>query len=252
MLAATLADGHTVIRPAAQRARGGRSHRIPSSSMDARRRAHRPRHHRDRGAATTPGCLASGHRPIASKRARSWWPPRSLVATSRLRGAPSSHLGAFLDVPRQASAWRCSSDSDTHRRCEAQPSGSDAYHGHRTSPLLPIRAWPPTCSHRPRCLLTQARGDQHRPRIDLRGSPRVAVRPAHDGCGRSSSADAHHHATISRALARLHASTDVEMERPPRRRLADPRPPSPPKASSTISGVHHVRRGYEDIEAKVA
>lgn len=241
MLAATLADGHTTIRPAAQepevddligflQAMGAEVQRTAPDviEIEGRRRL--------RGAT---------HQTIADRIEAGTFAVAAAITGGQvtLRGAPSAHLGAFLDVLDQVGV---DISCEAERICVrgAEP-GSHAYVATDIStapyPGLATDLQPPTA-----VLLTQARGSSrvhetiYEDRLEwladlgLMGA-RVEIRDAH-------------HAAIT-GPARLHGS---ELEMSDLRAgaslilaalAADGR--------STISGVHHVRRGYEDIERKL-
>lgn len=241
MLAATLADGHTTIRPAAQepevddligflQAMGAEVQRTAPDVIEVEGRR------RLRGAT---------HQTIADRIEAGTFAVAAAISGGQvtLRGAPSAHLGAFLDI-LDAVGVDVSCDGDRIQVRGAEP-GSDAYRAAdiETAPYpgLATDLQPPTA-----VLLTQARGRSsvhetiYEDRLEwltdlgLMGA-RVEVRDAH-------------HAVIS-GPARLHGS---ELEMGDLRAgaslilaalAADGR--------STISGVHHVRRGYEDIERKL-
>jgi UDP-N-acetylglucosamine 1-carboxyvinyltransferase len=241
MLAATLADGHTTIRPAAQepevddligflQAMGAEVQRTAPDVIEVEGRR------RLRGAT---------HQTIADRIEAGTFAVAAAVTGGQvtLRGAPSAHLGAFLDI-LDAVGVDVGCDGDRIQVRGAEP-GSDAYRAAdiETAPYpgLATDLQPPTA-----VLLTQARGRSsvhetiYEDRLEwltdlgLMGA-RVEVRDAH-------------HAAIS-GPTRLHGS---ELEMGDLRAgaslilaalAADGR--------STISGVHHVRRGYEDIERKL-
>lgn len=241
MLAATLADGHTTIRPAAQepevddlisflQAMGAEVQRTAPDVIEVEGRR------RLRGAA---------HRTIADRIEAGTFAVAAAVTGGQvtLRGAPSAHLNAFLDILAQVGV-DVSCDADRICVRGAEP-GSDAYAAAdiETAPYpgLATDLQPPTA-----VLLTQARG---RSRVHesiyedrLEWLTDLGVMGA-----RVEVADAHHAAITG--PARLHGS-DLEM--------GDLRAGASlilaalaAEGRSTISGVHHVRRGYEDIEGKL-
>jgi UDP-N-acetylglucosamine 1-carboxyvinyltransferase len=241
MLAATLADGHTTIQPAAGepevddligflQAMGAEVQRTGPDviEVEGRRRLRGATHH------VVADRIEAGTFAVAAA---------ITGGEVTLRGAPSAHLGAFLDVLHEIGV-DVSGDADRITVRGAEP-GSGAYSATAIEtaayPGLATDLQPPTS-----VLLTQARGrstvhetifeDRLEWLTDLRlMGARVDVRDAH-------------HATIDGPV-RLHGS-DVEM--------GDLRAGASlilgalaAEGRSTISGVHHVRRGYEDIERKL-
>jgi UDP-N-acetylglucosamine 1-carboxyvinyltransferase len=239
MLAATLADGRTVIRPAAREpevddliaflvAMGADVQRTAPDAIEVEGRR------RLRGAT---------HHVIADRIEAGTFVVAAAVTGGEvtLRGAPSAHLGAFLDVLQHVGV-DVSSEGD---RIRVRGTGPDAYRAADIStaayPGLATDLQPPTS-----VLLTQAAGrstihetifeDRLEWLTDL-GSMGARVEIADP-----------HHATIT-GPTRLHG-TDVEM--------GDLRAGASlilaalaAEGISTISGVHHVRRGYEEIEGKL-
>ena len=110
MLAATLAEGRTVIRPAAPGARGGRPRRVPPE--DGRRRgADGPRHDRRGGPATAARRRA---RVIPDRIEAGTFVVAAAVAGGRitLEGAPCAHLGSFMEtVGRMGVQVACGRDT---------------------------------------------------------------------------------------------------------------------------------------------
>jgi len=241
MLAATLADGHTTIRPAARepevddligflRSMGAEVARTAPDVIEVEGRR------RLRGAS---------HRTIADRIEAGTFAVAAAVTGGEitLRGAPSAHLGAFLDVLEKIGV-EVSGEGDRITVRGAEP-GSAAYAATDVEtaayPGLATDLQPPTA-----VLLTQARGrstvhetiyeDRLEWLTDLGAmGAQVEIKDAH-------------HAAIS-GPARLHG-TELEM--------GDLRAGASlilgalaAEGPSTISGVHHVRRGYEDIEGKL-
>ena len=217
MLAATLADGHTVIRPAAQEPEvddliaflqkmGAEVERTypDTIEVEGKRRLRGAEHHvmPDRieagtfvvAAAVTGGQITLDRRPVR--------PPERVPRGPRAGPASASRCGAdTIEV-----------DGIGLRR-RRLPGGR-----HRDRAVS--RASPPTSSRRRRVLLTQATGDSTRPRDDLRGPPRVADRARPDG-----RPDRHHR---QRTTPSIHGRTplhgaEVEIGDLRAGRLADPR-----------------------------
>jgi UDP-N-acetylglucosamine 1-carboxyvinyltransferase len=241
ILAATLADGHTTIRPAARepeiddligflQAMGAEVQRTQPDVIEVEGRR------RLRGAT---------HHVIADRIEAGTFAVAAAITGGEvtLRGAPSTHIAAFLDVLANVGV-------DVSTTAEAitvrgAPPGSDAYQATdiETAPYpgLATDLQPPTS-----VLLTQAHGrstvheaifeDRLEWLADLRlmGADVEVTDP--------------HHATIE-GPSRLRC-TDLEM--------GDLRAGASlilgalaAEGRSTIGGVHHVRRGYEDIERKL-
>jgi UDP-N-acetylglucosamine 1-carboxyvinyltransferase len=241
VLAATLADGHTTISPAAREPEvddliallqdmGADVERTAPDVIEVEGRR------RLRGAT---------HRVVADRIEAGTFAVAAAVTGGEvtLHGAPSEHLGAFLDVLDTVGVQVSAEDHRiTVRGCEP---GSDGYMATAIEtaayPGLATDLQPPTA-----VLLTQARGrssvhetiyeDRLEWLSDLRlMGARVEVEDAH-------------HATIT-GPTRLRGG-DVEM--------GDLRAGASlilgalaADGRSTIGGVHHVRRGYEDIERKL-
>jgi len=241
MLAATLADGHTTIRPAAREPEvddlisflqdmGAEVQRTAPDVIEVEGRR------RLRGAT---------HDTVADRIEAGTFAVAAAITGGEvtLKGAPSAHLGAFLDV-LGAVGVELAGDSD-RITVKGAPLGSGAYTATHVEtaayPGLATDLQPPTA-----VLLTQARGQSHvhetiyEDRLewltDLRSmGARLKVEDAH-------------HATIS-GPAPLHGSevTMGDLRAGASLILAALAAQGP----STISGVHHVRRGYEDIERKL-
>ena len=145
MLAATLADGHTVIRPAAQEPEV--DDLIDFLQQDGRRReADEPGH--DRGPRQAPAARREPHRRArtVSRPARSWSRPRSPAARSRSRTRRASTSRPW------SSCWAGSasrSPAGSARSRSTPPDCGPATCGRATSRPRPIRASRPTSS-RPR------------------------------------------------------------------------------------------------------
>jgi UDP-N-acetylglucosamine 1-carboxyvinyltransferase len=241
MLAATLADGHTTIRPAAREPEiddligflqrmGAEVERTAPDVIEVEGRR------RLRGA---------DNRTIADRIEAGTFAIAAAVTGGEvtLTGAPSAHLGAFLEVLDQVGV-KVHSDGDRITIRGAEP-GSDVYTATDIEtaayPGLATDLQPPTG-----VLLTQARGrstvhesiyeDRLEWLTDLgQMGAQAEIRDAH-------------HAIIT-GPSRLHGSK-VE--------VGDLRAGASlilgalaAEGESIISGVHHVRRGYEDVERKL-
>ncbi len=240
MLAATLAEGRTVIRPAAQepevddliamlRKMGADVERTAPDTIEVQGRR------RLRGAehSVIPDRIEAGTFVIAAA---------VTGGEVTLRGAPCDHLGAFLEVVTQMGVQvACGRDTIEVR---GAPRGSGAYHAAdvMTAPYpgFATDLQPPTC-----ILLTQARGTSRvhetifEDRLEWLGelARMGADLQVQDG----------HHAVI-RGPSRLHGTT-VE--------IGDLRAGASlilaalaADGTTTIRGAHHVHRGYENIEGK--
>jgi UDP-N-acetylglucosamine 1-carboxyvinyltransferase len=241
MLAATLADGHTTIHPAARepevddligflQAMGADVQRtaVDVIEVEGRRRLRGATHH------VVADRIEAGTFAVAAA---------ITGGEVTLRGAPSAHIGAFLDVLSEVGVdVRTSADRITVRGAEP---GSGAYLATdiETAPYpgLATDLQPPTS-----VLLTQARGRStvHEAIFEDRLEWLTDLR--HMGA-QIEVTDAHHAAITG--PSRLHGR-DLEM--------GDLRAGASlilcalaAEGSSTISGVHHVRRGYQDIERKL-
>jgi UDP-N-acetylglucosamine 1-carboxyvinyltransferase len=240
MLAATLADGHTVIRPAAQepevddlieflRKMGAEVERTSPDTIEieGRKRLRGAEHH------VIPDRIETGTFVIAGA-----------VTGGRLRleGAPCAHLGALLEVlGRVGVAVACGEDwidvdgaalrDGAFRACDIETA---------PYPGLATDLQPPTC-----VLLTRADGDSHvheaifEDRLEWLGELRRMGAVIDQGDN--------HHATI-RGPVSLHGA-EVE--------IGDLRAGASlilaalaADGVSTIHGAHHVKRGYENIERK--
>jgi len=241
MLAATLADGHTTIRPAARepevddligflQAMGAEVQRTSPDVIEVEGRR------RLRGAT---------HHVIADRIEAGTFAVASAITGGEvtLRGAPSAHLGAFLDVLDQVGV-EVSGDGDRITVCGAEP-GSDAYTATDIEtaayPGLATDLQPPTG-----VLLTQARGRStvHETIYE----DRLEWLTDLGQMGAKAEIQDAHHAVIT-GPSRLHGS-EVE--------VSDLRAGASlilgalaAEGRSTIRGVHHVRRGYEGIEGKL-
>jgi len=242
VLAATLADGHTVIRPAAQepevddliaflKKMGAEVERTYPDTIEVqgKRRLRGAEHH------VIPDRIEAGTFAVAGA-----------VTGGRvtLTGAPCDHMSAFLEVlARMGVAAECEADRITvdgegmrdggYRRCDIE---TGPY------PELATDLQPPTC-----VLLTQAKGDSHvheaifEDRLEwlgelVRMGARIDMRD-------------NHHATIHGPTPLHGTETEIGDLRAGASLIlaalaAD--------GVSTIHGAHHVQRGYENIERKFA
>jgi UDP-N-acetylglucosamine 1-carboxyvinyltransferase len=240
MLAATLADGHTVIHPAAQEPEvddlmamlqkmGAEVRRTAPDriEVDGRRRLRGADHH------VVPDRIEAGTFVVAAAVAG---------GEVTLQGAPCDHLGTFLEaITAMGVQVACGRDTIEVR---GAPRGSGAYRGRdvKTAPYpgFATDLQPPTC-----VLLTQADGRSRvhetifEDRLEWLGelARMGATIDVHDG----------HHATIL-GPARLRG-TSVE--------IGDLRAGASlilaalaADGVTTIHGAHHVHRGYENIEGK--
>ncbi len=240
LLAATLADGHTTIRPAAREPEvddliaflqrmGAEVERTSPDviEVEGRRRLRGAEHH------VIPDRIEAGTFVIAAA---------VTGGEVTLRGAPCDHLGAFLDMLSEVGvSLSCGRDSIEVR---GAPPGSDQYVATdiRTAPYpgLATDLQPPTA-----VLLTQARGTSHIHETIFEDRLEWMEELRRMGAGVELQDD--HHAAVLGPAA-LHGS---ELEMSDLRAgaslilaalVAD--------GSSVIHGAHQVRRGYENIERK--
>ena len=243
MLAATLADGHTVIRPAAQRARGRRPDRLPPE--DGRRgRADLSRH--DRGRRASAACAAPSTTSIAG-------PDRGRHVRDRRRRhrrPGDAHRRAVRPhdrVPRGPRAGR-------RRRDRAKAIGSRSTAGRsrdggfracdiETAPYpgLATDLQPPD--------LGPADAGRRARRTSTRRSSRTASSGSRSCSRMGARIDIvdNHHATIHGRTPLRGADVEIGDLRAGASLIlaalaAD--------GESTIHGAHHVQRGYENIERK--
>jgi UDP-N-acetylglucosamine 1-carboxyvinyltransferase len=241
MLAATLADGHTIIRPAAREPEiddlisllqdmGAEVERTAPDviEVEGRRRLRGANHH------TVADRIEAGTFAVAAA---------VTGGDVTLRGAPSGHLGAFLDVLDQVGV-DISADGDWITVRGAEP-GSGAYTATDIEtaayPGLATDLQPPTG-----VLLTQARGAStvfetiYEDRLEwltdlgLMGA-QAEIRDAH-------------HAVIEGPVRLQGAEVEVGDLRAGASLILGA---LAAEGRSTIHGVHHVRRGYEGIEGKL-
>jgi UDP-N-acetylglucosamine 1-carboxyvinyltransferase len=240
ILAASLADGHSVIRPAAQEPEvddliallqrmGAEVERTAPDTVEVegRRRLRGADHH------IVPDRIEAGTFVIAAA---------VTGGDVRLRGAPSRHLGAFLEVLERVGVdARC--DGDTiHVR--GAPPGAGAYRAVDIAtapyPGLATDLQPPTA-----VLLTQASGTSHihETIFEDRLEWLAELRPM----GATVELADERHARVSGpvrlrgaevAMGDLRAGASLILAA-----LAA-------EGESLIHGAHQVRRGYENIEGK--
>jgi UDP-N-acetylglucosamine 1-carboxyvinyltransferase len=239
ILAATLADGHTTIRPAARepeiddligflQAMGAEVERTAPDviEVEGRRRLRGATHHvvADRieaGTFAVAAAVTGGH--------------------VTLRGAPATHLGAFLDVLAQIGVEVSGSDDRITVR-GADPAAYVATDITTAAyPGLATDLQPPTG-----VLLTQARGRStvHETIYEdrLEWLTDLGLMGA-----RAEITDAHH-ATITGPARLRGAEVEVSDLRAGASLILGA---LAAEGRSTIRGVHHVRRGYEGIEDKL-
>jgi UDP-N-acetylglucosamine 1-carboxyvinyltransferase len=239
MLAATLADGHTTIRPAAQEPEiddlitllqemGAEVERTAPDviEVEGRRRLRGATHH------TLADRIEAGTFAVAAA---------VTGGEVTLRGAPGGHLGAFLGVLEQVGV-EVSGDHDRLTVRGREP-GSYLAADIETAPYpgLATDLQPPTG-----VLLTQARGtstvhetiyeDRLEWLTDLETmGARAEIRDAH-------------HAVISGPVRLQGAEVEVGDLRAGASLILGA---LAAEGRSTIHGIHHVRRGYEGIEGKL-
>jgi UDP-N-acetylglucosamine 1-carboxyvinyltransferase len=239
MLAATLADGHTTIRPAAREPEiddlisllqdmGAEVERTAPDVIEVEGRR------RLRGAT---------HRTIADRIEAGTFAVAAAITGGdvTLRGAPAEHLGAFLDVLEKVGV-DVSADGEWITVRGADPRSYVATDIETAAyPGLATDLQPPTG-----VLLTQARGAStvhetiYEDRLEwltdlgLMGA-RAEIRDAH-------------HAVISGPAPLRGAEVEVSDLRAGASLILGA---LAAQGKSTIHGVHHVRRGYEGIESKL-
>ncbi len=239
MLAATLADGHTTIRPAAREPEiddlismlqdmGAEVERTAPEviEVEGRRRLRGATHH------TVADRIEAGTFAVASA---------VTGGDVTLLGAPSEHLGAFLDVLDQVGV-EVSGDGDRITVRGGTPGEYNATDIETAAyPGLATDLQPPTG-----VLLTQARGSStvhetiYEDRLEwltdlgLMGA-QAEIRDAH-------------HAVINGPVRLKGAEVEVSDLRAGASLILGA---LAAEGRSTIHGVHHVRRGYEGIEGKL-
>ena len=239
MLAATLADGHTTIRPAAREPEiddlisllqdmGADVERTAPEviEVEGRRRLRGANHH------TVADRIEAGTFAVAAA---------VTGGEVTLRGAPSEHLGAFLDVLDRVGV-EVSGEGDRITVRGAEPGAYEATDIETAAyPGLATDLQPPTG-----VLLTQARGSStvhetiYEDRLEwltdlgLMGA-QAQIRDTH-------------HALITGPVRLQGAEVEVSDLRAGASLILGA---LAAQGRSTIHGVHHVRRGYEGIEGKL-
>jgi UDP-N-acetylglucosamine 1-carboxyvinyltransferase len=240
ILAATLADGHTVIRPAAQepeiddlivllRRMGAEIERTYPDTIEIEgKRRLRGAEHR-----VIPDRIEAGTFVVAAA---------ITGGKVRLEGAPCDHLGAFLETLGQAGvSLVCGTDTID---VDGAPIGSGSYRAVdiETAPYpgLATDLQPPTT-----VLLSQAQGTSRVHEAIF--EDRLEWLSELSRMGADARIDDPHHATL-RGPSRLRGA-EVE--------IGDLRAGASlilaalaAEGTTTIHGAHHVHRGYENIERK--
>jgi UDP-N-acetylglucosamine 1-carboxyvinyltransferase len=242
MLAATLADGHTVLRPAAREPEvddliaflqkmGAQVERTYPDTIEivGQRRLRGAEHH------VIPDRIEAGTFAVAGA---------VTGGQVRLTGAPCDHMTAFLEVLERAGA-KLGCEGDTIEvDGSALASGGYRAVDIATAPYpgLATDIQPPIC-----VLLTQAEGLSHVHEAIF--EDRLEWLTELDRMGARTTVKDRHHATI-RGRSPLHGAA-VE--------IGDLRAGASlilaalaAEGQSTIHGAHHVERGYENIERKFA
>ena len=244
MLAATLAEGHTIIRPAAQEPEVDDLIAF-LQKMGAEVERTYPTPSRSRAGA---GCAARSIDVIPDRIEAGTF----VVAAAVTGGRGDARVGA-VRPPRAPSSRRCSRvgvgvdlrhGHDRGRRLGPRTPAAIRAVRHRDRPVPGPRHGPPAADGG-----APDPGDRHlaHPRDDLRGPPRVADRGPPHGRRRSSSSTTPprrrspggsplHGAEVEIGDLRAGASLILAA-------LAA-------EGTTTIHGAHHVHRGYENIEGK--
>ena len=242
MLAATLADGHTVIRPAAQEPEvddlivflqkmGAEIERTYSDTIEVHgRRRLRGADHRviadriEAGTFVVAGAVTGGH--------------------IRLTGAPCDHMTAFLEVLGRAGVdLNCGTDTIEVDGSRLRDGGFRAVDIETAAyPGLPTDIQPPTS-----VLLTQANGVSHvheaifEDRLEWLGELKRM--------GAKIDLVDNHRATIHGRTPLRGTETEIGDLRAGASLILAA---LAAEGESTIHGAHHVERGYENIERKFA
>jgi UDP-N-acetylglucosamine 1-carboxyvinyltransferase len=242
MLAATLADGHTVIRPAARepevddliaflRKMGADVERTYADTIEVqgKRRLRGAEHH------VIPDRIEAGTFAVAGA-----------VTGGRvtLTGAPCEHMTAFLDVLEQAGVDAACEGDQIIVDGGALRDGGFGPRDIETAPYpgLATDLQPPTC-----VLLTQARGDSHVHEAIF--EDRLEWLTALNGMGARIDIPDNHHATIHGPTPLRGAEAEIGDLRAGASLILAA---LAAEGVSTIHGAHHVKRGYENIERKFA
>ncbi len=240
MLAASLADGHTTIRPAAQepevddliaflRAMGAEVERTAPDTIEVAGRR------RLRGAS---------HSVIPDRIEAGTFLAAAAVTGGRLRleGAPCDHLGAFIEVMgRLGIAVSCDVDSidiDASATLDTGLSACDIETG--PYPELATDLQPPTC-----VVLTRARGASRVHETIF--EDRLEWLAELSRMGADATVEDPHHAVIRGPTALQGAIVEIGDLRAGASLILAALAAS---GTSTIHGAHHVGRGYENIERK--
>ncbi len=239
ILAATLADGHTTIRPAARepeiddligflQVMGAEVERTAPDviEIEGRRRLRGATHH------VVADRIEAGTFAVAAA---------VTGGEITLRGAPSAHLGAFLDVLTEIGVGVSGADD----RITVSAAEPGTYHATDITtaayPGLATDLQPPTG-----VLLTQARGRStvHETIYEdrLEWLTDLAL------MGAQAEIQDAHHAVISGPVRLQGATVEVGDLRAGASLILGALAAD---GQSTIRGVHHVRRGYEGIESKL-
>lgn len=242
MLAATLADGHTVIRPAAQepevddlidflRKMGAEIERTYPDTIEVhgKRRLRGAEHH------VIPDRIEAGTFAVAGA---------VTGGQVTLTGAPCDHMTAFLEILQR---------TGVEAVCEGDRIAIDGRGVHEGAfraidvetapyPGLPTDVQPPTC-----VLLTQARGSSsvHEAIFE----DRLEWLTELNRMGARIDITDKHHATIHGPTPLRGAEAEIGDLRAGASLILAA---LAAKGESTIHGAHHVQRGYENIERKFA
>ena len=241
MLAATLAEGKTVIKPAAQEPEVDDLIEF-LQSMGASVQRTKPDTIEILGQKRLRG---ADHQVVPDRIETGTFIVAAAVTGGQitLNNAPCDHLGAFLEtVGKVGVEVSCHGDTIEVDGRALRDGGYKAC-DIETAPYpgLATDLQPPTA-----VLLSQANGVSRVHEADLRGPPRVADRdPPH---GRERRGPGPESRDDQRPIA---ARGDRGRDRrPSRRSVAHPGRACAAQGTTTIHGAHHVHRGYENIERK--
>ena len=242
MLAATLADGHTVIRPAAQEPE------IDDlidflCKMGAEVERTVPGHDRDRGPEAPPRRRTTRWSRTGSR------PARSSIAAAVTGGHVTPRAGPLRPPrrprrdPRPDGGRRRLRHGPARRGRHGRRPGRLHARRHRDRAVPGPRDRPPAADERP---ADPGQRPVDRPRDDLRGPPRVDDRAPPDGRrDRPPGRPPRDHPGPGPAPRRRRRDL-----RPAGRRLAHPGRAGRRRERRRSTARHHVRRGYENIERK--